>query len=97
MRMFGPIARSAFGDDGWQNLARCRGTSTETFFPPDGARGKARGINERAAKRLCESCPVLLPCRRYAVLTQEPHGIWGGTNPEEREELRHGEGRTQYA
>lgn len=97
MRMFSPAVRSAFGDSGWQNLARCRGTSTETFYPPDHARGKARRLNEGAAKQLCESCPVLLACRRYAVATHEPYGIWGGTNPEEREGLRRGGSLAQHA
>jgi WhiB family redox-sensing transcriptional regulator len=87
----GTAARSTGFEDGdWHALASCRGESTETFYPPDRARGNARRLSERRAKQICESCPVLLPCRRYAVDAQEPHGIWGGTTPEERGLLRRG-------
>lgn len=56
----------------------------------ESARGNTRRLNERPAKQVREPCPVLVPCRRYAVDTQEPHGIWGGTTPEERAELVRG-------
>ena len=92
MRRFTAETRSAFSDGGWQLHASCRGTSTDTFYPPENSRGNTRRLNERPAKRVCESCPVLVPCRRYAVDAQEPHGIWGGTTPEERVELRRASG-----
>ena len=90
MRSSTPETRSAFSDGGWQLRARCRGTSTDTFYPPENTRGNTRRLNEQPAKQVCESCPVLVPCRRYAVDAQEPHGIWGGTTPEERVELLRG-------
>lgn len=80
----------AFPEGKWQTHARCRDVSTDTFYPPDRARGRARVLNDRPAKQICESCAVLVPCRRYALDTREPHGIWGGTTPQERDELLRG-------
>lgn len=87
-RSLTPETRSAYSDGSWQLWARCRGTSTDTFYPPEHARGNRRRLNEQPAKQVCESCPVLMPCLRYAVDAEEPHGIWGGTTPGERVELR---------
>ena len=30
------------------------------------------------AKRLCMSCPVLVPCLEGALERREPWGVWGG-------------------
>ena len=42
----------------------------------------------RMAKSLCETCPVLLDCRDYAVDAGEQHGIWGGMTVKERRAVR---------
>jgi hypothetical protein len=34
--------------------------------------------DRRHAARLCRSCPLLLPCRSYAVETGQVWGVWGG-------------------
>lgn len=39
------------------------------------------------AKSICRMCPVRKICLAYAV-HNEPHGVWGGTTPMERRELR---------
>lgn len=39
------------------------------------------------AKLLCAACPVSKRCLDYA-LEYEEFGVWGGTTPEERDELR---------
>lgn len=31
-----------------------------------------------AAKRLCATCPVLVPCLEGAMARREPWGVWGG-------------------
>jgi WhiB family redox-sensing transcriptional regulator len=72
--------------------ARCRGLSTETFYPPYRERGRTSQGWERDAKRICYSCPVIEACRRYAVNAQEPQGVWGATTPQEREALLLGGG-----
>ncbi|WP_268257286.1 WhiB family transcriptional regulator [Kitasatospora indigofera] len=51
----------------------------DVFFPEDGDEvGAAR------AKRICAGCPVRSACLAYALATDEPHGIAGGLDPEER-------------
>ncbi len=54
------------------------------FFSPDGERGYARARRERAAKRICQDCPVLTECRTHAVTAAEPYGIWGGLSEADR-------------
>jgi WhiB family transcriptional regulator, redox-sensing transcriptional regulator len=58
----------------WWVHARCNagsGELTDVFFsgePQDIAR----------AKRLCLSCPTLIPCLEGALERREPWGVWGG-------------------
>lgn len=40
------------------------------------------------AKRVCARCPVLEPCRQYALEHFPPFGVWGGTSVVERKRLR---------
>ncbi|MCX4702763.1 WhiB family transcriptional regulator [Streptomyces sp. NBC_01373] len=71
--------RSAMG---WSGAARCRGADIETFFPPPGDQAAVR-----RALTICDLCPVLIPCRRYALSHRERHGIWGGLTEEIRDTL----------
>ena len=68
----------------WQLHGSCRGMDSSFFFHPDGERGPARASRERRAKAVCESCPVMEPCRRHALAAGEPYGIWGGLSESER-------------
>lgn len=68
----------------WQLDARCRTEPVETFFPPQGTRGAALRRIEMVAKEHCALCPVRDPCRRYAMESREPFGIWGGLSASER-------------
>jgi WhiB family transcriptional regulator, redox-sensing transcriptional regulator len=68
----------------WQLHGACRGMDSAFFFHPDGERGPARASRERRAKAVCESCPVMDPCRRHALAAGEPYGIWGGLSESER-------------
>lgn len=69
----------------WRLRARCRGLPPDTFYPPDKERRSARRERELRAKKICLTCPVVEQCRRHALDTQEPHGVWGATTPLERE------------
>lgn len=40
------------------------------------------------AKFACRGCPVRDACLSHAQITREPHGIWGGLDPDERFDLR---------
>ena len=65
----------------WAAQALCMGADPELFFPPgDGPATQAR--------RICAMCPVSGQCLAYAVTAGEPHGIWGGLDPRQRESLR---------
>ncbi|MHA4850931.1 WhiB family transcriptional regulator [Rhodococcus sp. MSC1_016] len=68
----------------WQGRASCRGADTEIFFSPDGERGSTRAQRERAAKQICQDCPVLADCRAHAFTAAETYGIWGGMSENER-------------
>jgi WhiB family redox-sensing transcriptional regulator len=71
----------------WQMEAACRGMDSSLFFHPEHERGSARAAREAQAKQICNRCPVLEPCRRHALATQEPYGIWGGLTESERERI----------
>lgn len=38
--------------------------------------------------KICAMCPVLEPCKEWAVTLPEPVGVWGGTLPKERGSFR---------
>jgi WhiB family redox-sensing transcriptional regulator len=40
------------------------------------------------ARTLCAGCPVLDECLAWALNNDEPEGIWGGTTPTERMNIR---------
>jgi WhiB family redox-sensing transcriptional regulator len=54
------------------------------FFHPDGERGPSRANRAAKAKAVCQRCPVLEQCRRYALSAEEPYGVWGGLTEDER-------------
>jgi WhiB family redox-sensing transcriptional regulator len=64
----------------WQDLAKCRTTPVEMFFPP--AEQEADD-----AKSVCETCSVKDPCLEFAITAGERFGIWGGLTPQERRSL----------
>jgi WhiB family redox-sensing transcriptional regulator len=42
----------------------------------------------RYAKKQCDTCSIVNQCLEYALEAGEQHGIWGGTTPMERRQLR---------
>jgi len=72
----------------WRADARCRQESAEHFFSPGHLeRREEKHSRENAARALCGACPVRSQCLEYALVVQEPHGIWGGLNELERRRL----------
>jgi WhiB family redox-sensing transcriptional regulator len=65
----------------WSVHALCATSDPEMFFPPGDS--PAAG-----ARQICAQCPVRRQCLAYAVAAGEPHGIWGGLDPDERRSLR---------
>jgi WhiB family transcriptional regulator, redox-sensing transcriptional regulator len=72
---------------GWLDLAACKDSDPELFFPERGEKAKGQ-----AAKQVCASCQVQQQCRDLAVRSarsrEEDHGIFAGTTPHERSGLR---------
>jgi WhiB family transcriptional regulator, redox-sensing transcriptional regulator len=72
---------------GWLDLAACKDSDPELFFPERGEQAKGQ-----AAKQVCAACQVQPQCRDLAVRTassrEEDHGIFAGTTPHERSGLR---------
>ena len=61
----------------------CAKTDPEIFFPHPSDR---KGIV--AAKAICNACPFVEPCLRYAIGEPSLQGIWGATTQRQRETLR---------
>ena len=73
-------------DERWREQAACRHRDPNLFFPA-GNTGAAIDQIE-AAKAVCGSCPVAESCLRFALVTNQDDGIWGGRDEEERRRLR---------
>lgn len=67
----------------WQQDAACRDADQSLFFAEVGS----NGITIAAAKRVCLGCPVRSHCLTEAIERDDPHGIWGGLTPAERQAL----------
>ena len=72
----------------WQENAACLGTSGELFLGPDDEKPRDRARREALAVVLCVGCPVKRECLEHALTVPERHGVWGGTTPTERMEMR---------
>lgn len=71
--------------DDWCHRAACRGEDPELFFPI-GAAGPAL-VQIARAKQVCARCPVRAACLRFALVTGQDYGIWGGLTEDERRQL----------
>lgn len=72
----------------WMADALCAQTDPELFFPE-------KGGSHAAAKAICARCPVAAECLDYALADDQSSyvspfyfGIWGGTSPLERRQIR---------
>ncbi|MDQ3991044.1 MAG: WhiB family transcriptional regulator [Actinomycetota bacterium] len=65
---------------GWEDRALCGAANADVFFP------ETPGM-ERAAKAICERCPVRRECLASALASSVRFGIWGGLNERERRAL----------
>lgn len=72
--------------DWWQSAA-CVDEDPELFFPV-GVAGPAAQAQQALAKEVCHRCPVIHQCLTYALDSGVTHGVWGGTDEEERRVLR---------
>lgn len=70
-------------EQAWMQKALCAQTDPELFFPDKGDWAKAF-----RAKVVCQRCEVKSECLAYALERSELVGVWGGTTPEQRKQLR---------
>lgn len=71
-----------FADD---PTCACKRADWRLFFPEKSGRG---GIKEDMAKAYCKVCPVLDECRAWSLPIRNLHGVWGGLNTTQRENIR---------
>ena len=73
------------GDDlAWcTDEAVCSSVGGDLWFAEPGEDYKVK-----QARELCLRCPLVDPCRAYAIPRKNLHGVWGATSPAEREALR---------
>ena len=81
--------------DDWRDLAACRDTDPDLFFPV-GTTGPAIDQIE-SAKAVCRQCPVMDACLEFALASNQESGVWGGTSEEERREIRRARSRRRRA
>ncbi|MFJ6940626.1 WhiB family transcriptional regulator [Streptomyces sp. NPDC101132] len=82
-----PLLDRAEDHQTWPDRAACRGLGTQGFFQPECESGRERSAREEAARKVCAPCPVRVECRRHALSSREPYGVWGGLTEEERRAL----------
>lgn len=59
----------------------CRDHDTSLFFPEPCLPGSGP---VEAAKAVCQPCPLIINCLKWATDTHQDHGIWAATTPIER-------------
>lgn len=69
----------------WRTEGLCLTTDPDAFFP---ARGDHAG--RRRAIDICNSCPVIEPCRVASLSANEHFGISGGMTPADRRRILKG-------
>ncbi|GGW55048.1 hypothetical protein GCM10010503_35050 [Streptomyces lucensis JCM 4490] len=88
--MPGPSERPEPAD--WRDHAACVGEDLDIFFPLSGF--STPGAEASPALAVCRRCPVILPCRTWAIDHGEDDGIWGATTAAQRRAIRRATGRT---
>jgi WhiB family transcriptional regulator, redox-sensing transcriptional regulator len=72
----------------WAERALCAQADPDAWFPD-----KGHYELTQLARRICARCPVRAQCLEYALSGADTWGgiatgIWGGTTPQERDQLR---------
>lgn len=72
----------------WKWDAACTGMGPDLFFlePSQTLENKQRLAE---ARQVCARCMVRIDCLNYAMDNQIGTGIWAGTTPMQRKQLRH--------
>ena len=67
----------------WKKTAACKGMDRNIFFPTIGY-----NQHSRDAIKICKTCPVKQRCTEFAINNKIAFGIWGGLNPNQRQQLK---------
>ena len=68
----------------------CRDMDPDLWFPEFDERTTEYADQAKQAVAICNVCPVKDECLAYG-LKHEDYGIWGGTTPSQRREMRKNE------
>lgn len=64
----------------WAADAACKDIHVDFFYPED-------PMDNTAPRSVCRKCPVRVECLEYALVNNEPYGVWGGLTTKERKRL----------
>lgn len=67
--------------------AVCASADPEAWFPKAGG-GQPKSYEMRVVIGICQVCPVLAACRRYAMADPDLFGTWGGLSRHDRQRAR---------
>ena len=73
----------------WTAQAACHGL-TRLFFPTRGETPLQRDSRETKAAAICDTCPVINPCREQAADETKHGGVWGGIRAYNATPIDHG-------
>jgi WhiB family redox-sensing transcriptional regulator len=62
----------------------CKSEDPELFFPED----YTHRLSVNKARAICQDCPLTTACLEYAMRDSSLDGVWGGTTPQDRKNLR---------
>ena len=68
----------------WREFAACSDRTDDLFFPSS----ESDISMVRAAKAVCQSCPVQEECLQYSLDIGQTDGVWGGLTSRERRVAR---------
>ncbi|MCF2131034.1 WhiB family transcriptional regulator [Strepomyces sp. STD 3.1] len=70
----------------WRARSACRTEDPDLFFPVGNTGPALLQIQE--AKAVCRRCPVMESCLQWALESGQEHGVWGGTDEDERRRMK---------
>jgi len=81
-----PLLSGEWQNDGLCNVAADADPAFDPdIFYPEGKPGyPAYDRQVEVAKKICKACPVMASCLAWAVESRQEHGVWGGTEENER-------------
>ena len=79
----------------WRADSSCRNEDPELFFPIGNTGPALLQIEE--AKAICRACPVMERCLQWALESGQEHGVWGGTDEDDRRRMKRRAARQRTA